>query len=346
MRFQKDTTPPPYLNRRDQYRMLGLFGMLMLIVVSIDFTRKPENWHWFFSIGEEPVEVELKELSLDELDFQVLDEDRGTLPPDTFVAVADEPTIQLDELGFNIKQIPSELLESVQDKRVGLLRSEQDAMDRVLKRVRALNQDELLDAADSEIGFRVVFTDSEKYRGRLIEVEGTLWRLQPYPFGDPDSTEDDLWQAWFFSSDSGKNPWVVFFAEKPDEVEAGEGINRQIQTAGYFFKNYGYATEQGLHIAPMLIAKTLVVKPLPPATDATTENLNLYVFIFMITIGVLFGLMIWWFVRSDRKFDKSHLAEIAESRHDASPEFITSLSEQAPNDPNQLVLPKGTEEEK
>ncbi len=285
--------------------MLGLVGMLMLIVISIDFTRKPENWRWFFSLGEEPVEVELKELSLDDLDFQVKEPNRGTLPPDTFVAVAEEPTIHLDELGFDIKQIPSELLENVQDKRVGLLRSEQDAMDRVLKRVQALKQEELLEAADPEIGFRVVFTDSDKYRGRLIDVEGTLWRLQPYPFGETETTEDDLWQAWFFSSDSGKNPWVVFLSEKPDGVEIGEGIDRQIRVAGYFFKNYGYATEQGLHIAPMLIAKTFQLKPLPPLTDSTTENLSLYVFVFLLSIGALFGVMIWWFVRSDKKFDNS-----------------------------------------
>ncbi len=348
MQFQKNSSPTPYLNRRDQYRMMGLLGVLFLVVISIDYTRKPENWAWFFSLDKKQSDSELKEYSLDDLDFRVKEPEHGSLPADTFVVVSDPATtIDLDELGFDVAQIPPELLEDVQDKRVGLLRIEQDAMDRVLKRVRALKQSELENAATHDVGFRVVFTDAEKHRGQLIAVEGTLWRFQKYPFGDPETETDDLWQAWFFSSDSGNNPWVVFLTEKPDELTPGSGLslNRKISLAGYFFKNYGYATEEGLHIAPMLIAKTLTLKPIPATADTKTENLSLYIFLILMTIGLLFGIMTWWFVRSDRKFNNSHLAEIAASRHEAPPEFISSLADQPTNDPNQLVLPT-TEKEK
>ncbi len=347
VQFQKESSPTPYLNRRDQYRMLGLVGLLFLIVLSIDYTRKPENWAWFFSLDKKQSDTELKEYSLDDLDFRVKEPERGALPADTFVVADSATTIDLDELGFDVAQIPPELLEGVQDKRVGLLRIDQEAMDRVLKRVRALKQTELEDAAVHDVGFRVVFTDAEKHRGQLITVEGTLWRFQKYPFGDPESEADDLWQAWFFSSDSGNNPWVVFLTEKPQGLATGTGlsVNRKISLAGYFFKNYGYATEEGLHVAPMLIAKTMTLKPIPVATDTKTENLSLYIFLILMTIGLLFGLMTWWFVRSDRKFDKSHLAEIAASRHDASPEFISSLADQPANDPNQLVFPETEKEQ-
>lgn len=319
--------------------MLGLMAMLMLIIVAIDFTRKPENWAWFFSVGDQQ-EVELKELSLDDLDFRVKEPELRSLPPETFVAVAEtSASINFDELGLDIGRIPPELLEGVQDKRVGLLRSEQAAMDRVLKRVRALKQDELKNAAEHDVGFRVVFTDAEQYRGKLMHLEGTLWRFQKYPFGDPESTEDDLWQAWLLSSDSGNNPWVVFMVEKPAELTVGEGINRQAAVAGYFFKNYGYATEQGLHIAPMLIARTIELKPLPAVKDTKTEDLSLYVFAFLMTIGLLFGLMIWWFVRSDRKFNRSHLAEIADARHAIPAGFVESLADRDAKDPGRLEFP-------
>lgn len=320
--------------------------MLMLIVISIDFTRKPENWQWFFSIAEEPVEMELKELSLDDLDFRVDEPKEGTLPADTFVAVADEqkPQINFDQLGLNIQRIPPELIDDVQDKRVGLLRSEQEAMERVLQRVRTLKQAELDEAAVDDVGFRVVFTDAATYRGQLISVKGTLWRLQRFPFGAKDSTEDDLWQAWMFSGDSGNNPWVVFLTEKPAEIEAGENINRQITVAGYFFKNYGYATEQGLHIAPMLIAKSFSLQPLPPVVDQKTEDLSLYVFFFLLAIVCIFGAMVWFFVRSDRKFNKSHLAEIAETRHELPDDFISNLSGQEGKDPSRLELPETVEQ--
>lgn len=337
MRFQRDSAPTPYLNRKDQYRMLGLLGMLFLVVLAIDFARRPENWAWMFP--DEQQQQELRELSLDDLDFNVLEPENGNLAPDTFRAVPnDERPLNLTDLGLNVAQIPPELLEEVQDRRVGLLRSEAEAMTRVLNRVRTLSQTELEEAAASDIGFRVVFTDAEQHRGRLIRLDALLWRLQPYPHGDPETTEDDLWQAWMFTSDSGKNPWVAFLAEKPDELEIGEGINRPVQVVGYFFKNYGYATNEGLHIAPMLIAKSLKLQPLPELADNTTENLSLYVFTFLMTIGMLFGLMIWWFVRSDRKFDRSRLAQIADERHPVSPELIAELSKHAPFDPTQLRI--------
>lgn len=345
MRFQKDSSPPPYLNRKDQYRLLGLVGMLTIIALSIDFTRKPENWQWFFSVGQEPVEeMELKELSLDALDFTVKEPTNGELPPETFIATTEKtPKLDLDQLGLNIQRVPPELLEGVEDKRLGLLRSEQDAMDRVLQRVKTFSLEELEEAAVSDVGFRVVFTDAVSYRGQLIKVEGTLWRLQRYAFGERDSEEDDLWQGWFFSSDSGNNPWVVFMTEKPEGIESGESVNRDVSVAGYFFKNYGYATGEGLHIAPMLIAKSLTVQPLPPVVDQKTEDLSLYVFFFLMAIMLIFGAMVWFFVRSDRKFNQSHLAEIAEDRHQLPDNFVHDLSGQRPKDPSQLELPDQVE---
>lgn len=313
--------------------------MLLIILLAIDFTRKPENWRWFFSVGAEEQIVELKELTLDDLDFQVVDPEFGTLPQDTFVAVAEEaPVIDVNELGLDIRQIPQELLEDVQDKRVGLLRREQDAMDRVLKRVRALTQSELEDAAKNDVGFRVVFTDSEAYRGTLIRLDGTLWRLQKFPFGDPESTDDDLWQAWLFSSDSGNNPWVVFLTDIPADLEPGQAIDREVSLAGYFFKNYGYATSDGLHIAPMLIAKTMTLKPQPVVGPQQQEHLGWYVFMFLASVGLLFALLIWWFARSDRKFQQSRLAEIAEARHQMDAEFASHLAELPVPDPEKIPL--------
>lgn len=318
---------------------MGLCGMLLLIVISIDFTSRAENWAWFFSVGQDADVTDLKELDLEELDFRIDDPDQTPLAQDEFrVPQEAAPEPEADNIQLDVSQIPKELLEEVQDRRVGLLRTEEPAMDVVLKRVQVLSEEELEAAAVENPGFRVVFTDSDIHRGQLIRVDGTLWRLQRYPYGDPATEDDDLWQAWLFTADSANNPWVVFLTEKPESLSPAEQIDQPVAVVGYFFKNYGYATELGLHIAPMLIAKTMKLVEVQQASEDQEDNLGRYIFGFLIAIGLLFGIMIWRFTVSDRRFQSGRLAKIAESSHDATPESIAALDSIETHDPHQLNI--------
>lgn len=346
MHFEKHSRPTPYLNRRDQYRMLGMLALLMLIVVAIDTTRKPENWHWFFLLGGDArreQDQELRELRLDDIDYQI--KPNENLAAETFIAVAENadspsPSSRPDlpaSADENLEQIPTDLLDGVSDQRLGLLRAEEGALQAILERVRSHSPESFLNAARHDVGYRVVNVEPEKYRGRLLYLEGTLWRLAPFPFGDPGSREDDLYQAWVFTSDSGSNPWMVLLPSQPSGIEAGDKLDRPVKVAGYFFKRYGYATEHGPYVAPMLIAGTLHVPPPLPPPRLQTENITFYVVGFLGTIAALFGVMILWFVRSDRKFDRSHLAEIAESRLDAPPEVVAGLNQLPAVDPKEVL---------
>lgn len=335
MRFQKQTTPPPYLNRRDQYRMLGMVLLLMFVVVAIDFTARPENWAWFFNVaGTEEEGEKYEELTLDGLDFRVK-ENGEPLPLETFIAQVPREEVEerLNPEMPAIDRIPADLLQDVDDRQVGLLRSEQAALAAVLERVRSLTDEELRQAARDDVGFRALNTDSADYRGELMRIDGLLWRYAPFPFGDRDDPEDDLAQAWMFTSDSGNHPWFVLLTDPPPGLEFGDQLDRPVSVAGYYFRQFGYPTETGVTLAPMLIARTLQVRPTQAAQQQRTENISYYVVGFLGIVGVLFGTMIWWFVRSDRKFARSRLAEIAESRLDAPPEAVADLNKLEAVDP-------------
>jgi hypothetical protein len=337
MRFQNQTDPPPYLNRRDQYRLLGMVLLLLFVVIAIDYAARPQNWEWFTELGEEAVEEEegeFREIPLRDLDFQVM-ENGEPLPLDQFIAVPEDAPDQeeaADDESEPVEQIPEDLLQRVQDRQVGLLRSEQGALSTVLERVERASSEDLLLSARSDVGYRVLNTDSAAYRGQLIRIEGTLWRVAPFPIGEGDQRRE-LVQAWMFTPDSGNHPWMVLLAEKPANIEYGDQIDRQVIVAGYYFKQYGYPTETGVTIAPMLIARTLHVRPIRTTHAPRTENLSYYVAAVLGILAVLFGLMIWWFAASDRKFAKSRLAEIADSRLDAPPEVVASLNELQATDP-------------
>ena len=81
MKLQPDHRPTPYLNRRDQYRLLTLLGLLCVMMVAIKWAAQPSSWHWLVpperqSAGDIP---ELKEI-----DFRVKAQDQSALPPDAF----------------------------------------------------------------------------------------------------------------------------------------------------------------------------------------------------------------------------------------------------------------------
>ena len=88
MRFDKHRQPPPYLSRRDQYRMLGLVATLCLVLVGIQWAANPGNWVWFTQLGdgEDAAAVEGGESppTLEEIDFNALRADNGPLPEDVF----------------------------------------------------------------------------------------------------------------------------------------------------------------------------------------------------------------------------------------------------------------------
>ena len=49
MRFRNSSTPPPYLNKSDQFRMLRMVGLLTLVMFSMKLAADPGMWKWLFS---------------------------------------------------------------------------------------------------------------------------------------------------------------------------------------------------------------------------------------------------------------------------------------------------------
>ena len=62
MRFDKNRKPPPYLSRREQWRMLGLVAALCLVLVAIQWAANPDNWRWFTELGDGPEAATVEEL--------------------------------------------------------------------------------------------------------------------------------------------------------------------------------------------------------------------------------------------------------------------------------------------
>jgi len=336
MRFQKESSPPPFLNRKDQYRLLGMLGVLTIIMFGIQMAAEPANWEWFTNLDKpKNTETEYKEIDLDELDYRVI-EDEVDLADDEFiatVAVNLEAENELVKL-VSIDQYPEEKLKIVKDQTIGILRRERPSMDAILETIKDIDVSELQSSGSEEIGFRALNADPESYRGKLIKIEGVLRAISRFPYGDPDDESDDLWQSVIFTPDSGLQPWLVFSIDQPIGVEPNAPLERSTIVSGYFFKRMGYSTQGGANVAPLLVTRSIHLKPPIKVEKKRTDDISKYVFMVLAGIGVLFGIMIWMFARSDRRFDNSRLAEIADSRLDVSPEVAASMNDLPSRDPN------------
>ncbi|MEZ6145021.1 MAG: hypothetical protein R3B91_06230 [Planctomycetaceae bacterium] len=329
MKLQPDHRPTPYLNRRDQYRLLTLLGLLCVMMVAIKWAAQPSSWHWLVpperqSAGDIP---ELKEI-----DFRVKAQDQSALPPDAFRIV------ELDEQGEDGPEgseapstevdVPADLLSPIEDNTVGLRRKELPAYELMLSRVDELTEHEATEAAQDDVAFTVLMLQSENYRGKLITVRGDLRRLTEFP-APKDSGFDILYEGWLFTRDSGTNPYRIVFTQRPVDVPLSESINPPVQVAvtGYFFKRYGYASQGGQHVAPLLIAKNPRIIPTVSPVPGDGSELQR---IMLTAIGVIvFAVMCLgiWFYQSDRRFRRSRLSKIASERLDASAEDLQALQQ-------------------
>jgi hypothetical protein len=341
VRFQRHETPPPYLNRRDQFRLLALVALAGLVMVAIDLAANPQNWNWLFNPGGAGGRNAAHAPVLDEVDFRVKESDHEPLPPGVFLAEAETDADVVPEAGAapvaNRTALPAELFENVEDNRLGPLRREQPAIDHIVARLRELSQAELEAAARDDVAFTVLMLHSDDYRGKLLTIDGALWDLRLLQAGDPDDPRDNVYEGWVLTADSGNNPYRVLVTELPPGLQPGKQLDVKVQATGYFFKLYGYAAQSGQHVAPMLIAKTFRTFP-PPAVppDRIGKELGRYALGFILIVGGVFAVILWWFSVSDRKFRHSHMQELAEARLDARQEDIAALQELDTLDPHKL----------
>ncbi|REK20688.1 MAG: hypothetical protein DWQ41_23865 [Planctomycetota bacterium] len=325
--------------------MLILVVLLGVVWFAYREAQDPRNWELFLRLsGVEPAEEVVPRL--EELDFRVRPEPNDSLAPGEFrveLAAAEESEIVAESNTGT--DLPEGLLEGMQDNRVGSLRREQPAINHIVEKVRNLSLAELEQASEPDVAFTVLMVQTDEHRGRLITLRGTLWKLQVLAAGETEGTEGDLYEAWMFTPDSGNNPVRLLLTEIPAELQPGDRIDKEVLFTGYFVKRYGYVSQGGQHVAPMLIGKTLrVIQPAAaPPPGRIGGELGRYAVGFFLVMACIFGLIIWRFTASDREFASGRLREIADSRLDARSEDLAALSELETVDPDRVFERPGEE---
>ncbi|MBX3438972.1 MAG: hypothetical protein KF861_15885, partial [Planctomycetaceae bacterium] len=309
------------------------------ILAAVKWSARPSSWYW---LVPPTTRDQIAAPPLDAIDFRIPPEQRERLPPGTFRATAADDNDALpaadisddDVLSFTLAP---ELLATIQDNTLGLRRREAAAYHEMLSRIDRLPEAAAANRARSDVAFTVLMQAPQEYRGELLSVEGDLRRLTPLAAND-ESGFDTLYEGWLFTRDSGTNPYRIVLTQVPDGVPIGETIDppTPVRVVGYFFKRYGYASQGGQHVAPLLLAKTLhpLPRPVTLPTDGDSLKTAMGAFVAVVIAGIV-ALGAWFFL-SDRRFRSSRLQRLAAARSEVAAEQLAALADVDVVDPERM----------
>ena len=241
-----------------------------------------------------------------------------------------------------LEPIDEAILAPIKDNTLGVRRAEKAAHDFILAKARDVPLKELERAARDDVVFAVLMIDSDRFRGKLLTITGELKRLVMLPAAKNDFGLNDLYEAWIANADSGDNLYRVVCTEIPADIPAdiladiltGELIEESVpvRTTGYFFKRFGYATvESRLHVAPLILARSLQQISAPPAVTDHHE-LTGYILTVVAAVVVAVAIMVWCYSVSDKKFQQTQLKRLT----NAPSEAIGALTSVETTDVNDL----------
>ncbi len=318
MRLRKQDNPPPFLNARDQRRLLMLVGLLAIVLIATKLAGRPSTWYWLTGpptvengsdaavTQHEEVDARLKspEDDLPPGGFRVVDP-----PADKSLTPPSEPASSRTATDLN-----PQLLADVRDNTLGIRNAERESYYRILAHARNLTPDQLQSATNNNVTFAQMFTDPDGYRGRLVTVKGSVKRLYPIKVLQNESGIESVYEAWILTPDSGKNPLLLHCTSIPADIPTGDGLDLPCRFTGYFFKKYAYAAGHGAHSTTLLLGRQLDWTP-PPAS-AAGRGFAPYFFGIVCLLGVVVVVAVWRYSAGDRRFRRQHLDRILQAAHE------------------------------
>lgn len=313
MRFDaSSSTPPPLVpSWRIILWAMTLVPALLILGWSLRQARLPKPDFDSGSIAAKDVQ------RLQRILKEPRDEATPSLPDGTVRVVATSADSIVGEtsqpqLGRDVR-IDKAILLAIKDNTFGITASEKPAYDAILAKSRNTPLSELEPLAHEDIPFALLMLDSDRFRGEIVTLEGDVRRLNPLA---------ESFEAWLFTDDSGLNPYRIVLARLPAGIPMGDELNPPIRVriTGYFFKRFSYATANGFHTAPLLLANTLVPlassksAALPPRTNSRSLTILAIGILGTLVVG---GLAVEMFARRrSRRGDRR-----SEEVKDTPPDF-------------------------
>lgn len=290
MRFGQPPTPAPYLSKKDQRRLLGMVLTLSFVVFAVIWAAQPSTWYWLVPPDNETAQNE-------DVAPEGYGGDAPLLGSESSSPVASSPfsnSSESNSISLGSAAVPQDWLNDVADSEMGIRVAEQDAYYRVLAHAQRADEDFLAKEARSDVLHVNLIRDADRYRGLPIAIRGTARRIESIGVNENNYGVKTLYEIWMTTPDSGNDPWRIVATSIDERLPQGSDVSVPVKVTGFFFKQYSYASQGGLHVAPLLLAATvepnIVRKVAPSGTGLEPYILGLAA---LIGCGAIFSVLVY-----------------------------------------------------
>jgi hypothetical protein len=141
----------------------------------------------------------------------------------------------------------------------------------ILDSLKTAQANDLSQRSVGEISYAQFIDQPEIYRGQVVTVRGTVMREELVDAPANDASIEQYHRLVLRPAGGGVWPIIAYSLELPDKFPRGDDIRADVSVAGIFFKNWSYSWQDGLGLAPVILAKNVDWQPelkIRPAQEA------------------------------------------------------------------------------
>jgi len=173
--------------------------------------------------------------------------------------------------------------------------SEDGAWFDLIARLQQTDSEQLAAETLGELTYAQLLKQPQVYRGQVVTVRGTVRREEVVALVQdklaPNKLGIDTYHRLILQPRGGGHwPFVVYCLELPPEFPRGDNLQTPLAVTGFFFKNWSYAWQDGLGIAPVVLAQSVDWQP--PAAKPQRRSLTSWGLTQALIAAGLFALLI------------------------------------------------------
>lgn len=185
--------------------------------------------------------------------------------------------------------VKAEFLKAVQDDTV-FRNSETPSWNNLLQVLHDTDSAKLRAASLGRVGFAQLFDEASYYRGRIVTLRGTVHRAHWVLTNPNEAGVKGYYICWLRPAGGPAAPIIVYSLELPQGFPTGMDVSAEAEFTGFFFKRHAYAAQDGLRLAPLILAKAPVWTPPIPVKPPEPPSVSWLA--TLIAIGAAMGVTI------------------------------------------------------
>jgi hypothetical protein len=213
--------------------------------------------------------------------------------------VRDPAKLSKSEAPSTDRQDLRDALDQVQDNTY-FRPAEHEAWFALLGRLQQMNSLQVAENSWGELSYAQLLKQPDVYRGRIVTLSGTLRREEVEQAAANTMGVADYHRLVIQPRGGGHWPLIAYCLDLPAELPRGDDLNSPVTVHGYFFKNWSYAWQDGLGVAPVVLARNVDWQPSAPRNPQFTISLPGLAAALLVAGGIAVA-VVWLAIRNTRR---------------------------------------------